>query len=77
MAVKTSTFTGWKFSGKDAEAFVKQIDEGRPNALAQESLVRGRVLCKQMQESGYSSLKPKKVNVLKAAYSRVKQLILK
>lgn len=50
---KISPFTGWRFSGKDADAFVRQIDEGRPNIRAQEALSRGRALCKQMTEKGY------------------------
>ncbi len=77
MAVKTSPFTGWRFSGKDAKAFIRQIDEGQPNIRAQESLSRGRVLCKQMEKSGYTSVTPIKVNVLKTAYLCIKQFISK
>jgi hypothetical protein len=77
MAVKTSPFTGWRLSGKDAEAFVRQIDESRPNVRAQEALSRGRALCKQMAEKGYSSVNPKKETMLKKAYSCVKRLISK
>ena len=77
MAVKTSPFTGWRLSGKDAEAFVRQIDESRPNVRAQEALSRGRALCKQMAEKGYSSVNPKKETMLKKAYCSVKRLITK
>ena len=64
MAVKTSTFTGWKISGKDTEAFLKQINEGQPNALAQESLSRGRALCQQIEKTGYTPVQPKKITIL-------------
>jgi len=77
MAVKTSPFTGWRLSGKDAEAFVRQVDESRPNVRAQEALSRGRALCKQMAEKGYSSVNPKKETMLKKAYCCVKRLITK
>lgn len=77
MAVKTSPFTGWRLSGKDAEAFVRQVDESRPNVRAQEALSRGRALCKQMAEKGYSSVNPKKETMLKKAYCYVKRFITK
>ena len=59
MAIKTSTFAVWRLSGKDAEAFVRQIDNGRPNLRAQESLLRGRVLCQQIEKIGYTPVQPK------------------
>jgi len=34
MAIKTSTFSGWRLSGKDADAFLAQIREAKPNPLA-------------------------------------------
>lgn len=78
MAVKTSTFTGWKLSGKDAEAFVKQVDESRQNERAQAALLRGRDLCKQISERGYTSVKPKKEKSLfKRACDQVKSFITK
>jgi hypothetical protein len=77
MAVKTSPFTGWRLSGKDADAFARQVDESRPNVRAQEALSRGRALCKQMAEKGYSSVNPKKETLFKKAYCCVKRLITK
>lgn len=77
MAVKTSTFTGWRLSGEDAEAFLKQLDESQPNVRAQEALSRGRALCKQMAEKGYSSVNPKQETMLKKAYNCVKRFITK
>ena len=77
MAVKTSPFTCWRLSGKDADDFIRQLDEGRPNILAQESLSRGRVLCEQISRHGYSSVRPAKENFIKAVFNRVKQIISK
>lgn len=77
MAVKTSTFTGWKLSGSDVDAFLKQIDESQPSARAQEALSRGRALCKQMAEKGYSSVNPKKETMLKKAYCYMKRCMTK
>lgn len=77
MAVKTSPFTGWRLSGKDAEAFVRQIDESRPNIRAQEALLRGRAICKQMAEKGYSSAQPEKRAMPKRVYCFVKRLVSK
>lgn len=77
MAVKKSTFTGWKLSGDDAEAFSKQINESRPNERAQEALMRGRVLCKQIESAGYSSVRPKKQNIFKRVVNCAKQLVNK
>ena len=44
MAIKTSTFSGWRLSGKDADAFLEQVNNAKPNPLAQASLDRGRKL---------------------------------
>ena len=44
MAIKTSTFSGWRLSGKDADAFLEQINNAKENLLAQNSLDRGRKL---------------------------------
>lgn len=75
MAVKTSTFTGWRLSGKDADAFLEQINESHSNKRAQQALVRGRALCKQIAEKGYSSVKPKKESFFKRACKYAKELI--
>lgn len=77
MAVKTSAFTGWKLSEEDAEAFLKQVDEGQQNERAQAALVRGRALCKQISERGYSLVEPKKESLLRKTYNRIKYLITK
>lgn len=77
MAVKTSPFTGWRLSGRDADAFVKQIDESHPNVYAQDALVRGRALCKEMSEKGYSLITPNKENFFKTVCRHIKKLIRK
>jgi hypothetical protein len=35
MAIKTSTFSCWRLSGKDADAFLKQINDFTPNPFQQ------------------------------------------
>jgi hypothetical protein len=73
MAVKTSPFTGWRLSGRDADAFSKQVNESRPNERAQESLMRGRALCKQMEDKGYSSVNQNKATIFKKACRYIKK----
>jgi hypothetical protein len=60
MAIKTSTFSGWRLSGKDAEAFLKQISDSKPNPLAQAALERGRKLMDEYDEKGYVVVYPRK-----------------
>ncbi len=60
MAIKTSTFSGWRLSGKDAEAFLKQISDPTPNPLAQAALERGRKLAEEYLAKGYVVINPKK-----------------
>jgi hypothetical protein len=60
MAIKTSTFSGWRLSGKDVEAFLKQISNAKPNPLAQAALERGRKLMDEYEEKGYVVLYPRK-----------------
>jgi hypothetical protein len=60
MAIKTSTFSGWRLSGKDADAFLKQIDNSEPNPLAQAALKRGFSLAEEYLEKGYVSFNPRK-----------------
>lgn len=60
MAIKTSTFSGWLLSGEDADAFLKQISDPKPNKRAQAALRRGRKLMKEYDKSGYVILNPKK-----------------
>lgn len=62
MAIKTSTFSGWQLSGKDAEIFLKQVENAKPNKRAQETLRRGEELMKQYDEKGFVMLRPLKKN---------------
>lgn len=59
MAIKTSTFSGWHFSGDDAEAFLKQVNYPTPNPLAQETIRRGEKLAKEFLENGFVRINPK------------------
>jgi hypothetical protein len=65
MAIKTSTFSGWRLSGKDAEAFLKQISDAKPNPLAQTALEHGRKLMDEYDEKGYVVLYPRKDEIEK------------
>jgi len=60
MAIRTSTFSGWRLSGKDADIFLKQISDAKPNPLAQAALVRGRPLAEQYLHKGYATFSPRK-----------------
>ncbi|EKD73101.1 MAG: hypothetical protein ACD_45C00462G0004 [uncultured bacterium] len=60
MAIKTSTFSGWRLSGKDADAFLEQVNNAKPNPLAQASLDRGRKLMAEYDQKGYVTLRPRK-----------------
>lgn len=60
MAIKTSTFGGWRLTGADAKAFKKQMSDQTPNPLAQASYERGKVLAKQMAEQGFAVIRPRK-----------------
>ncbi len=60
MAIKTSTFSGWRLYGKDAEAFLKQVDDSRPNPLAQATFARGQQLAKEYLAKGCVHITPKK-----------------
>lgn len=44
MAIKSSTFGRVELSGFEAVQFLKQMNEEKPNKLAQESLNAGRLL---------------------------------
>lgn len=63
MAIKTSTFSGWRLSGKDAEAFLKQVDDSRPNPLAQDTFARGKQLAKEYLDKGCVHIRPKKSQI--------------
>jgi hypothetical protein len=59
MAVKTSTFSGWRLSGKDADAFINQISNPMPpNPLAQAAIARGRPLAEEYLAKGYVTFSP-------------------
>lgn len=53
MAIKTSTFSGWRLSGKDAEAFEKQIKNSKPNPFAKAAIKRGEKYAKEYLKNGY------------------------
>ena len=53
MAIKTSTFSGWRLSGKDADAFLKQVKEAKPNPQAKAALVNGRPLAEEFLAKGH------------------------
>lgn len=59
MAIKTSTFSGWRLSGKDADAFLEQINNAKPNPLAQAALERGRKLMAEYDQKGYVTFGPR------------------
>jgi len=59
MAIKTSTFSGWRLSGKDADAFLDQVKNAKPNPRAQETLRLGEKLLKEYQKTGRVILRPK------------------
>ncbi len=58
MAIKTSTFSGWRLSGKDADSFLEQVNNAKPNPLAQAALERGRKLMAEYDKKGYVTLSP-------------------
>lgn len=60
MAIKTSTFSGWQLSGKDADAFLKQINNPKPNPLAKAAFERGRKAAEEYLANGYVIFNPKK-----------------
>lgn len=67
MAIKTSTFSGWRLSGKDADAFLKQVKEAAPNPKAKAALVNGRPLAEEFLAKGHVVFNSKKINLLKRA----------
>lgn len=58
MAIKTSTFSGWRLSGEDARAFLEQIENPEPNILAQCAVEQGKELIDEYIKKGYASIKP-------------------
>lgn len=62
MAIKTSTFSGWRLSGKDAEAFLQQVREAKPNPLARAALMRRHKLAEEYLAKGYVSINPRETS---------------
>lgn len=60
MAVKTSTFSGWSLSGKDAKSFIKQISNPTPNPRAKATIERGKKLAEEYLKTGRVVVKGKK-----------------
>ena len=60
MAIKTSTFSGWRLSGKDADAFMKQVNDASPNSYALNASARGKELAEEYFVKGYVTISPKK-----------------
>lgn len=60
MAIKTSTFTGWRLSGEDAQAFLKQAENPEPNPFAQKAVEEGQKLAEEYIQKGFVSISPKK-----------------
>lgn len=52
MAIKTSTFAGWRLSGKEADAFLKQVKNATPNPKATAAIVKGRPLAEEFLAKG-------------------------
>lgn len=53
MAIKTSTFSGWRLSGKDADAFLKQIKDTASTPQAKAALAKGRPLAEEFLAKGH------------------------
>ncbi|MDO5215739.1 hypothetical protein PSM96_12425 [Legionella pneumophila] len=53
MAIKTSTFSGWRLSGKDADAFLKQLKNATPNPNAKAAIANGRPLAEEFLAKGH------------------------
>jgi hypothetical protein len=66
MAIKTSTFSGWRLSGKDADAFLKQVKEATPNPQAKAALINGRPLAEELLAKGHVVFGSKKNQSLKS-----------
>jgi len=52
MSIKKTTLSGWRLSGKDAEAFVKQVADDTPNPRAKAAAQRGEKLFKEYTKNG-------------------------
>lgn len=62
MTIKTSTFSGWRLSGKDAKAFLKQINNPEPNPAAEAALERGRPMAEEYLAKGYATIRIQRKN---------------
>ena len=52
MAIKTSTFSGWRLSGKDAETFSRQVNNPVQNPKAKAAIKRGKKLAEDYLAKG-------------------------
>lgn len=52
MAVKTSTFSGWRLSGKEADTFLKQVKESPSNPRAREAFANGLPMAEELLSKG-------------------------
>lgn len=53
MAVHSTVFGGIKLSGDDAKAFKRQVDEAKPNPLAERAYREGRDLVEGYRTDGF------------------------
>lgn len=60
MAIKTSTFSGWKLSGKDAQTILHQVESPAPNPMAKNAIKRGEKLAKEYLSKGFVVLSSSK-----------------
>lgn len=60
MAIKTSTFSGWRLTGEDANAFEKQVENNSPSPFASAALERGKPLAEEYLANGYIVFSAKK-----------------
>ncbi|NNM59971.1 MAG: hypothetical protein HKM04_09180 [Legionellales bacterium] len=67
MAVKTSTFSGWHLSGKDADAFLSKIQDKTPNPRAITTLQEGKKLLNEFDKTGAVILRPQKDKIRRGA----------
>lgn len=60
MAIKSSPFSGPRLSGKDAENFLKLVNDPTPNPLAQAALAQAKKLVEENTVDGIFYLTTKK-----------------
>jgi hypothetical protein len=50
MAIESTPFGVTRLTGDDADAFLREMHEGRSNPAAREALRRGRIMMAQLRE---------------------------